>query len=111
MPFACVLCDGPAALVRVAYTVNGKLFSGVPMRVCTKEDCVKKRGGTVVDEKHLTPLPSETTMLRRVPSPAHETTQEEYQNLQLVYDDWVAHGKPGYFSDWVAKVEDVGSAD
>lgn len=105
MPFACTLCDKPAELVRVAYTVNGKLFSGVPIRVCTDPDCVVKRGGTVVDARHLTPPPSETTMLQAVKTVVTEPT--EYDLLRIIFDDWVREGRPGHFSDFIGSIEDM----
>jgi hypothetical protein len=49
----CSGCDTKTAIVRVSYTVNGNLYTGVPVRVCINPDCVTKMGATVVPAKHL----------------------------------------------------------
>src|SRR5215469_1778341 len=111
MAYTCTICDKPCVLQRVSYTVNGFLFSGVPVMVCSNPDCCKERGATVVKSLSLTKPPTESDMRQREMNPQDPNqTEEEWKSLKLIYDDWVAKGKPGYFSDFCAAIEDVADA-
>lgn len=57
MAFACVHCNHNTILARVSYSHNGKLFTGVPVRVCTNEACVSKMGATVLKSRSISRPP------------------------------------------------------
>lgn len=93
--------------MRVSYRVNNKLFVGVPVRVCTNPDCVVKHGAEVYDHRQIRRPPSETDMKQAKPTPEIS----EMDLLTALYNGWVSEGKPGYFSDYVGRFEDVADAD